>query len=575
MAHRTLTELEPSLQRTERLYIALGIKVFGALLLLVLLGWGGHELFQRVREERAMKQVRAAVEKGDKRWAAIGARRVYELNPRNVEVCRILAELSESQGDLAAVDWRREVTLLQPDSVEDGIAFARTALRFRQPGTAERALQRIADKAASIPAFHEVMAQVAISRKDPTAAFSHLQEAVRLAPENKLYQLNRAVFQLQSSSAEERLQATRLLETFMEDEKLRLAAARALRDYAAQRRDGPALLSIASYVYSYPEAELQDRIYYVQLLRLFQHPDFAPELTRLQQEAVTDPAKLYDVLHWMRSDGLALLALDWVKRLPLHLTSLTPVPQAVANSYVAVNDWDGLREWCKKAQWGPMDFMRHAYLALVARKQEQTVESRAAWAAAMKAVGSDAEKISTLQQETANWGWREESAELLWMLTKDAARQHAAFAALYEHYTATGQTGDLLRVATRLLELRPDDVTLMNNFAQLALLLNVDTTRAQDLAQRVFTRDPKNPIFASTCAYALFVKGKPKQALEIMNALAADDLRQPSIAAYYGIILAGTGEKERAREFLALAADAKLLPEERTLLNKAREQAML
>ena len=47
------------------------------------------------------------------------------------------------------------------------------------------------------------------------------------------------------------------------------------------------------------------------------------------------------------------------------------------------------------------------------------------------------------------------------------------------------------------------------------------------------------------------------------------DLRVPSVAAYYGIVLMATGDKAKAREFLELGQKATLLPEERTLLARA------
>jgi hypothetical protein len=47
-------------------------------------------------------------------------------------------------------------------------------------------------------------------------------------------------------------------------------------------------------------------------------------------------------------------------------------------------------------------------------------------------------------------------------------------------------------------------------------------------------------------------------------------LREPAIALYYGIILAATGDGDRAAEFLDLGQKARLLPEEKALLEKAR-----
>jgi hypothetical protein len=54
-----------------------------------------------------------------------------------------------------------------------------------------------------------------------------------------------------------------------------------------------------------------------------------------------------------------------------------------------------------------------------------------------------------------------------------------------------------------------------------------------------------------------------------MNGLNGAQLHEPSLAAYYGVFLAAAGYTAKAREYLKVAASAKLLPEESALLAKA------
>ena len=51
-------------------------------------------------------------------------------------------------------------------------------------------------------------------------------------------------------------------------------------------------------------------------------------------------------------------------------------------------------------------------------------------------------------------------------------------------------------------------------------------------------------------------------------------LRVPVVAAYYGIFLAACGQREQAKQFLAIGKGAKLLPQERGLV-RAAEAALL
>ena len=111
---------------------------------------------------------------------------------------------------------------------------------------------------------------------------------------------------------------------------------------------------------------------------------------------------------------------------------------------------------------------------------------------------------------------------------------------------------------------------MQNNFAQLSLLLNLNTDRGQKAAREVYEKDPKNPAFVSTYAFALHAAGDSKKAQKILETLSPEQLRKPEIAAYYGVILVAAGDQTRAGEFLDLGAKANLLPPEKALIEKAR-----
>jgi Flp pilus assembly protein TadD len=69
----------------------------------------------------------------------------------------------------------------------------------------------------------------------------------------------------------------------------------------------------------------------------------------------------------------------------------------------------------------------------------------------------------------------------------------------------------------------------------------------------------------------LHTQGDTKKALKVLGTLTDEQLHQPEIAAYYGIILAAAGESARAGEFLDLGEKApNLLPQEKALIEKAR-----
>lgn len=566
---RTLHRLKHSSHRTERTFLRIilwgvfGLLVFGGICFGVLRAWVHWD------SQRWLKRAHGFVAAGDVKSAGLMARRAFQMNPDDVEACRLLAELGERDGQSSAIGWREQAVALRPDSKEDQVALAKTALQFDKVPVAEKALEKIRGKADQFAPYHEALAALALTKRDWAMAQKHFAEAIRLAPNNKAYQLKLALLQMRSGNPEERDGARKRLEQFLEDPESRGAATRALRDDAAGRRDPAAALDYSARLAGYPESAFRDRLSHVQVLRTLKNDQFAGKLEELQNEAGKDPGKLTVLLAWMSANQLALLALDWTKRLPPEMLKQKPVFVSVADCYVATNDWAGVTEWCKKANWLDLEFLRHAYLARAARARDDDLAQRSEWNLALRDAGADGDRVLSLEQIAARWGWKSEAEELLWTLGRNPEKQQAALLSLNQYYTEKGQTNDLFRVVARLYEINPNDEQVQNNLAQLSLLLNVNAARAYGLAEQLYKKHPDNAAYASTYAFSLYHRGQFKHATEIMNALPAQDLAEPNIAVYYGILLAGAGDKERASGYLELAPQATLLPEEKALVEKA------
>ncbi len=111
---------------------------------------------------------------------------------------------------------------------------------------------------------------------------------------------------------------------------------------------------------------------------------------------------------------------------------------------------------------------------------------------------------------------------------------------------------------------------MRNNFAQISLLLKAETFRARGMARDLHEAHPHEAAYASTYAFALFQSGDVKGGLKLMNKLTPEQLREPSVAAYYAVLLAAAGQNDAAAEYFGLAEQAKLLPEEEELVAKAK-----
>jgi Flp pilus assembly protein TadD len=124
------------------------------------------------------------------------------------------------------------------------------------------------------------------------------------------------------------------------------------------------------------------------------------------------------------------------------------------------------------------------------------------------------------------------------------------------------------------LKRTPGNLALKNNLAMTAMLLDAKELKPHDLAREVYQQAPTNSSFAATYAFSLYLQGKKPEALKVMQQIRPQDLENPSIAGYYGMILKATGGGANAASYLDKAVDkaskAPLLPEERKLFEQAR-----
>jgi L-asparaginase/Glu-tRNA(Gln) amidotransferase subunit D len=63
---------------------------------------------------------------------------------------------------------------------------------------------------------------------------------------------------------------------------------------------------------------------------------------------------------------------------------------------------------------------------------------------------------------------------------------------------------------------------------------------------------------------------KDAEALKVIEQLKPQELQNPSIAGYYGLILKATGNTTKAKAYLEAASKARLLPEEKKLFDQAK-----
>ena len=556
--------------KNERRFIKLIVGGLVGLVFVIVLAYGGIHFFHRWQERHLLRRSAAYLSGGDVKAAALSARRAFQMNPANADAARALAQIADRTGDRTAPDWWRKVLELRPHSTEDALALVRSALRVNDLATAQKALDALDEAAKQTAGYHAASGRLAEMKKNPVQAERHWASASEIAPENTSYQFQLALMRLGTNDQSKRKSALEVLERLRADPKQRAPATRTLiLDGVAHHEEGRRMQLLATELQNYAEAQFSDRLLYLEILRQLHDPGLNEYLKKLQQEAVSNPADLASLLAWMSNNETAAAAVEFGNSLPTETLGKWPVLPALAAAYASLKDWTGLERLAKTTEWLPFDFLRRAYLARALRGQDKKFPAEQEWLAAQKEASAQPGSLLVLARTIAAWGWETETVDLLWVLAKSDDTKLEALQTLYQHYAKQGDTSGLYRTLLRLVEILPGDLALQNNLAQVSLLLGADVERARKIAAEIKEKEPSNGAYVSTYAFSLYTKGDIKGALQAMDQLSQDQLRDPSVAVYYGLVLAAAGQKEKAHEYLGRATQANLLPEEKALVERA------
>ncbi len=562
--------MEISLRKTERVYIKLSLGLLLALCLLIALSWGGHRFYVRWQERKLMHQAHVAFDKTDFRWAGMAAQRAYNLDDSSVDACRTLADIAEKQGNAQAIEWRRRALGINPGSVADRFALANTALRFSQPAIAAQALAAVPAADQKNAGYQAAAARVALTKNDLAAAGGHLREAAELAPNDPEHALELAEFQLRSDDRAQRVVGQETATRLKKEPKVHLEALHILLEAALRRRDDSESVALARELDALPGAPPADRLLALGVLRRYRDPAFTAALSRFEADSAGSAERAVRLIRWMNSHGLVLLAINWSKQLPAEMLGSVAMRFALADSYVQLRDWSALSAMLKRGSWDRAESFRLALQAKVAHETGDDDGFEKAWAEAVAKAGNDGDRLDVLQKLALQWHWPEKAVAVLWLLADNPKTQQDVLQSLYKYFAAERDTAGLYRTLNRLVVLLPNDPMVKNNYAQISLLLHAEPAHARALARDVHQAQPKNAAFASTYAFALYQSGDVQGALKVMKSLTLEQLKDPSVAAYYGVILAATGDRPEAAKFLDASASARLLPEEEKLISQAR-----
>jgi Flp pilus assembly protein TadD len=534
-------------------------------------GWFGRKAWKNHTEQTLLAQARQDIAK--KAWhdTDLCLRRAIQINPMSVEASRLIADTLEIQGSPEALSWRVRVAKLQPDNVTNRYSWAQTALREQNLPSATEALAGIDEKYKTSAEFYKLAGAVAWNSGQAAEAEKQYSAALSLEPDNPTIILNLATIDLASTNRAiaDAGHATLDQLSSSTNAALRMVALKHLLTYAVDRKSFNEALAYSARITREPSATFGDNIDYLQLLRVTKNDNYRPYLASLKKSTVYSPVDAYALGHWMMQVENPGTALNWFRSLPPQTGTNQLIQLATTDALVGLKDWHGLLLSVQQQDWGEAEFYRFALESLAQRSLGQEAVSQESWRHALHLAATQPEHLSQLAQVTAVWGWKPEKVAVLEEVTDKFPKEKWASDQLSAQLYADGNTRGLQELLSRLQTANPDDARLENNLANVLLLRKSDLDKAFNLAKEAYGTSPDDPFVISTYAYSLLLQNNTNEALKVIGGLKPEYLRVPAIAAYYGVIEAQTGHKELAREPLARAQQAKLLPEEKEMVQFA------
>ena len=554
-----------------KIAIAVGVIVVG---LLVGLWFFGRPAYGRHQEKRYARQAREFMVKRDFRNASLSAQQALRWNPKNVEACRVSAELADLSRSPNALDWRRRIAEADP-TIQNKLLLATTALRAQGPPypVATQTLEELASSAKGVAAYHAVWAERALKMKNSEEAASRFDQASRLEPTNGLYQLNLAVLRLQATNGAASAAARATLERLRADPLLGAVALRWLVAECLRKKDPAGAQRFSTQLLADPHCVPEDRLQHLTILQQTHSAGFADYLASVRTLAVTNALEVYGLSSWMIGHGLVDEALAWLTNCPAKVRSEQPVPLALVDCYLVKKSWEPLEVYLQQEKWTDRECLRWAFLSRTAAELNQGQASEARWRLAVRDAGGRLGPLTALLGLATSWGRNADKQDLLWQIAQRYPSERWALRELDRIYVAAGDTRSLNKLYAMMAGYDSRNFVAQNNWVATSLLLKLDLPKAHGQAKDLFAKHPGEAVIASTYAYSLHLQGKTREGLAVLEKLKPEVLENPSVALYYGVLLSASGDAGKAARYVGISQKAGLLPEERALADQAMNRA--
>lgn len=527
----------------------------------------GVRAYKSWRVERDVRAAQAYLAKEDNRNAILSLKAALLLRPDHLETRRTLASLLERSYSAEALIHRRKLIDMEPQLLGPKLALVETALRLGDIREASRALKLIKGSQRRTPEFMELQAQVHLEQRRPDMALEVYRELVELRPEDRGARVKLTALELQSGPELDRSTARETLESMASDDEFGLLAVRALASDALQSNDLPAALAWSKRAAEMPLSELSDRMLYLRALFAAKSPSFENCLSELEKASTGSIQSALELAKW-KANALGPEATSvWLKSLPESKRESTAVSALLADCYSALKRWGDLESLVVAAEWRELEPLRLALLSRAQAGQGNVRKAERTWQLALEEAEKHPEQLASLLAIARTD--KRDVRQVLWTIVERDPQNVSARQELYQAYWQERDAAGMLRMMEIILKERPNDRAAKYSVASFLLATGREIDRARRLTEELYEADPLNLGNAVLYGFALHLQGDSRKAVDLLGA--RDDLHRLGNdgAAYYALILAGSGRDDEARKILSIVDPELLLPELRASLDRA------
>ena len=536
----------------------------------------GSRLYDDWRQNRLLHRATALLQEGKLSKAAQTTQELLAGHPDSLPALYLLAETAEKQNLEEAVSWREQIARLLPSDVDSQLNLASAALRFGKLDLARQALDRVSPTDWDRAAFHVVAGWLARAEGNFAEQEEQFAAAVKKEPNNDLYQFNLAALQIHSGDPEKSGKARDTLQRLSKVAPYRTGALRALLNDAVARNDLAAADNFAQQLQMSPEITFGDYLLCLNFYRKLDEKKFRLLLERVKPFAARDSSDLASLMYWMNQNGLAGDVVKWIDKLPTAQLSSAPTSVVVADAYARIKNWSRLKRWTRTGIWGDSEYLRLAYQAIATRQSRPrsggtaNTEFEMLWRSAEQLANEQPERALVLARFASKWELEKESEALWWRVAENSPMRREALEALRRLYRTKDETEKLYGVLERLHQASPNEAPITADLARLGLNLGQNTEQSHQLAKEAYDRAPNEVNCAVTYAFSLSRLGRNAEAVAIVENLPPEQLHDPHAAIYVALLLAEASQIGAANNYIAIAEDGKIYPEEEKLLDEAK-----